>query len=311
MTEREQSAVRRPLVTAILVCWNHVRFVRAAVESVLQQTYPNVQLIVFDNGSTDGSRRELEALREEHGFTLVLQENIGLVRTLNCGLEMARGEFVAVLATDDVWLPHKTELQVDYLLSHPDVHLVAGQIESIDAEGRLNPVPTVKRWGEPTFTELMTKGNYVPGPTVMCRVSTLREFGGYDESVRIEDYALVLKLTHMGRRVVVLPDSLTLYRSHGSNWTAKSIDPELHEVGALYRDSREYRAFYRFHFPLSFWRLVKDGHKRQALRLLLSEPVPWTWSNVGRGMVRIAIPYWLIRTFRIMRGRPPEGAPIR
>ena len=88
-----------PRVTAVLVCWNHVRFVRAAVESVLQQTYPNIQLIVFDNGSTDGSRRELEALRDVHGFTLVLQDNLGLVRTLNRGLAMADGELIAPLAS--------------------------------------------------------------------------------------------------------------------------------------------------------------------------------------------------------------------
>nr|HET7858517.1 glycosyltransferase family A protein [Caldimonas sp.] len=130
------SAAATPRVTAVLVCWNHVRFVRAAVESVLRQTYPNIQLIVFDNGSTDGSRRELESLRDAHGFTLVVQDNVGLVRALNRGLAMAEGEFIAPLATDDVWLPHKTALQVDYLLAHPDVELVAGQIESIDAEGR-------------------------------------------------------------------------------------------------------------------------------------------------------------------------------
>jgi len=137
----------------------------------------------------------------------------------------------------------------------------------------------------------------------------LRDLGGYDESVRIEDYTLVLKLTRRGDRVVVLPDSLALYRSHGANWTGKSIDPELHEMGALFRDTPEYRGFYRFHFPLSFWRLVKDGHKRQALRLLVTEPVPWTWANVGRGMVRMAIPYWVVRLVRSLRGRPPEGQP--
>jgi alpha-1,3-rhamnosyltransferase len=309
MREPERSATRQPLVTAVLVCWNHVRFVRAAVESVVHQTYPNIELIVFDNGSTDGSRRELEALRAEHGFTLVLQDNVGLVRALNKGLAMSKGEFFACLSTDDVWLPHKTALQVDYLVTHLDVQLVAGQIESIDADGRMSLVPTVKRSGEPTFADLMTKGNYVPGPTVMCRTTILRELGGYDESVRIEDYTLVLKLTHHGHRVVVLPDSVTLYRSHGANWTGKSIDLELHEMGTLYRHTPEYRGFYRLHFPLSFWRLVHDGHKREALRVLFTEPVPWTWANVGRGLVRMAIPYGLVRLYRTLRGRPPNGEP--
>ena len=96
-----------PPVTAVLVCWNHERFVRQAVLSALQQTYPNIQVIVFDNGSSDGSRRELEALAKEHEFTLVFQDNIGVVRALNKGLTLGRGKYFTMLATDDVWLPDK------------------------------------------------------------------------------------------------------------------------------------------------------------------------------------------------------------
>ncbi len=296
-----------PLVTAVLVCWNHVRFVRKAVESVFAQTYPNIELIVFDNGSTDGSRAELEKLRAEREFTLVLQDNVGLVRALNRGLALCKGKYIACLSTDDIWLPDKTALQVHFLESHPDVHLVAGQIESIDADGKLSAVPTVKRSGEPTFKELMTRGNYVPGPTTMCRIDTLNALGGYDESIRIEDYSLVLKLTYRGMRVVVLPQSLTLYRFHGANWSARSLEAELLEVGAAYRHTPEYRDFFRFHFPLTFWHLAKDGSKMSALRLLLSEPVPWTWANVGRGFVRLAIPYSLVRLVRKLRAK---AAPI-
>jgi alpha-1,3-rhamnosyltransferase len=291
----------RPLVTAILVCWNHVRFVRKAVESVFAQTYPNLELIVFDNGSTDGSREELRRLRSTHEFVLVCQENVGLVRALNKGLALSHGKYFACLSTDDIWLPEKTAVQVDFLERHPDVHLVAGQIESIDADGNFSAVPTVKRWGEPTFAELMTSGNYVPGPTTMCRVATLKAFGGYDESIRIEDYSLVLKLTHRGMRVVVLPDSLTLYRFHGSNWSARSLESELLEVGAPYRNEPEYPAFYRYHFPLTFWRLAKDGYKREAWRLLVSEPVPRTWANLGRGLIRMVIPYFLVKLARQLR----------
>lgn len=298
-----------PPVTAVLVCWNHVRFLRKAVESVFHQTYPNIELIVFDNGSTDGSRAELERLRAEHEFTLVLQDNVGLVRALNRGLELSKGKYIACLSTDDIWLADKTAIQVAYLEANPDVHLVAGQIESIDADGNFSAVPTVKRSGEPTFKELMTRGNYVPGPTTMCRVSTLQSFGGYDETIRIEDYSLVLKLTYLGMRVVVLPESLTLYRFHGSNWSAGSLESELLEVGAPYRHTPEYAAFYRFHFPLRFWYLVKEGRKMSAWRLLLSEPVPWTWANVGRGLVRMLIPYFLVRLVRRLRAKMARVSP--
>jgi len=122
-----------PLVTATLVCWNHRRFVRQAVLSALEQTYPHVELIVIDNGSTDGSQDDLRALRDQHGFTLILQDNVGLVRALNQALEIARGKYIACLATDDVWLPEKTARQVALLEANPDVHVASGQIACIDA----------------------------------------------------------------------------------------------------------------------------------------------------------------------------------
>lgn len=302
MTHAEQKQeLRPPRVTAVLVCWNHVRFVRFAVQSVLAQTYPGIELIVFDNGSTDGSRDELAKLRAEHDFTLILQDNVGLVRALNRGLALSTGKYFACLSTDDIWLPEKTATQVAYLENNPDVHLVAGQIESIGADGQLSDTPTVKRSGEPTFKELMTEGNYVPGPTIMCRADTLKSIGGYDESIRIEDYPLVLKLTHDGLRVVVLPQSLTLYRFHGANWSAGSLEAELLEVGAQYRHRPEYRGFFALHSPRSFWRLTREGRKMAALKLLLTEPVPLTWENVGKGIIRLLIPYALVQLVRRLR----------
>jgi alpha-1,3-rhamnosyltransferase len=298
-----------PLVTAVLVCWNHERFVRKAVLSALAQTYPNIEVLVFDNGSTDASRRELMALKAEHEFTLICQENIGLVRTLNQALAMARGKYFTCLATDDIWLPEKAARQVAFLEANPDVVLLSGQVSCIDADDKpINPAVVV-RPGEVTFADLMRYGCFVYGPTIMCRTATLREIGGYDESLHIEDYSLALRLTNEGRRVVALPDVLTLYRRHGNNWTAGSIAPLLAAIGAKYRHTPEYRHFYRQHFPLSFWRLVKDGYKLKAMRVLLSEPVAWNWSDVGRGMLRMLIPYSLIRLVRILKGQRSEGNP--
>ena len=289
------------LVTAVLVCWNHERFARSAVLSALNQTHRNLQIIVFDNGSTDASRAELESLRAEHDFTLICQGNVGLVRALNQGLAMAKGEYFAVLATDDIWLPGKTELQAKYLDTHPDVHLVSGHLEGIDADGRPNGLPVTDFVGEVTFSGLMTQGNCVQGPTIMCRTDTLRSIGGYDESQRIEDYSLALKLTHRGLRVVVLPDVCTQYRRHETNWTLRSLDAELREIGAAYRTCPEYRSYYRRHFPLAFLYLVKAGKKREALHTLFNEPEEWSWNNVGRGLVRICIPYVLLQYYRQLK----------
>ena len=292
-----------PLRTAALVCFNHRRFVREAVLSALSQTYPSIQVIVVDNGSTDGSRQELQALREEHDFELVLQENAGLVRALNLALSKAKGKYFAVLATDDVWERAKTAIQVAFFEKNPEVQLLSGQVRPIDADGRDVSVPLLVRPGEAKFADLMSIGCFVSGPTIMCLTQTLRDVGGYDESLRIEDFSLALKYTYEGRRVVVLPDVLTRYRRHETNWTLGSMDKDLAEIGQKYRSTPEYRAFYRLYFPTTFWQLVKDGKKRDAWHLLISEPVAWTWRNVGRGLVRMLIPYALVRAVRRLSNR--------
>jgi glycosyltransferase involved in cell wall biosynthesis len=275
--------------------------VRAAVKSALEQTYARIELIVFDNGSTDGSRAELESLRDRYRFTLILQDNVGLVRALNQALAMAKGKYFAGLATDDVWLADKIARQVAYLEANPRVEMIGGQVDCIDADGNPTGPPLEPRPGEATFADLMSWGCSVYGPTIMCRISTLREIGGFDESLRIEDYSLALRLTHEKRRVVVLPDVFTLYRRHGSNWTGNSIESDLVDIGARYRSTPEYRDFYHRFFPLAFYRLVVEGQKRRALRVLVSEPIPWTWSNAGRGLLRMAVPYVLVRAYRSLR----------
>lgn len=290
-----------PLVTAVLVCWNHERYVREAVLSALAQNHAPMELLVFDNGSSDGSRRELKALQADFSFTLICQENVGLVRTLNRALERAEGKYLAILATDDAWLPDKTTKQVAFLESYPDVDVCSGQTRGVDSEGNPAARNPLERPGDATFVDLMSLGCFVYGPTMMCRVDTLRQVGGFDEELRIEDYSLALQMTAAGRRVHVLADDLTLYRRHEASWSAGGLYPDLLAIGARYRHTPEYRAFYRRHFPLRFWSLVKDGRKREAWRIFLSEPEVRSWNNLGRGWIRMLIPYALVNFYRRVR----------
>src|SRR5205085_5947453 len=161
--------------------------------------------------------------------------------------------------------------------------------------------------GEKPFSDLMTRGCSVQGPTVMCRIEALRAMGGYDEAIRIEDYTLALRMTHEKRRVIVLGELVTQYRVHGGSWTARPIKRELKEIGDRFRHTPEYAAFYRLHFGQDFWHLVKEGRKRSALQLLRTEPVPWTGLNV-RGLLRMLIPYAMVRIYRVLKSQVTRTA---
>ena len=289
-----------PLVTAVLVCWNHGRFVRASILAAVSQTYPHIQLIVFDNDSSDGSRKIIEPLSEEYGFTFIQQPNVGLVKTLNCGLKMARGKYFTLLATDDIWLLDKVARQVKFMEANPTVDLVSGHVVVIDENDNEIDWPVENRPGEATFESLMRTGNIVSGATVMGRIGAMRAVGGYDESLPYEDFPMALRLTFHGHRVVNTGEVYTRYRRHSNNWTQRPIFDEQYRLAQYYRQVPEYRYFVR-HNLRGYFRWLAAERKLDALRLLLKEPIEWSVFDVGVGLMKLVIPVSAFRLFRTFR----------
>ncbi|MEO9255789.1 MAG: glycosyltransferase family A protein, partial [Tepidiformaceae bacterium] len=106
-----------PLVSVIIPMYNSARYIAAALESVYAQDFTSFEIIVVDDGSTDGSADIARA----HGTALLLrQENLGPAAARNAGLRGANGTLIAFLDSDDIWLPQKLRLQVDFLAANPD-----------------------------------------------------------------------------------------------------------------------------------------------------------------------------------------------
>lgn len=138
-SDREADMVM-PLVSVIIPSYNHDRYVRQAIESVIAQDYPRMELVVIDDGSQDDSQNVIAALSQRclkrfERFEFRHRANIGLSATLNEGLGWCRGEYVSVLASDDIMMPGKTALQVRFLSSHPDYAGVFGGVKVIGAKG--------------------------------------------------------------------------------------------------------------------------------------------------------------------------------
>jgi alpha-1,3-rhamnosyltransferase len=159
------------------------------------------------------------------------------------------------------------------------------------------------RPGEVTFRSLMLTGCNVSGPTVMTRTETLRALGGYDERVRVEDYSMALQFTAAGHRVVNTGEVYTLYRRHGNNWTARPIFEDRWLIGQRFRQTPEYPGFVRQNLA-GYFRWLAGDRKRDALRLLFSEPVAWTWRDVGVGLIKLLVPAPLLAWRRRRRSVP-------
>ncbi|WP_394561438.1 glycosyltransferase [Aquipseudomonas alcaligenes] len=209
----------QPLVTVIIASYNHASYVEAAIESVLAQTYPSVELLVVDDGSKDDSVERIQALQRKHGFDFRVQANQGLARTLNDCIARARGSLIAPFGSDDVMLPERLAKQVAYLQDKPEVGICAGNIAHIDGDGQ----SLARRDRERPFRRLDFEDVFcsdkagAPAPTLLFRREVLEQVGCFDPSIRLEDLLVELKITRAGYFIDVLPDVLAQYRVHGTN----------------------------------------------------------------------------------------------
>src|SRR5712691_3655370 len=124
-------------VSVLMPVFNGEKYLSAAVESILAQTYPDFELVILDDGSTDGSLRMLQQFqRRNPRIRIISRENRGYVKTANQLIGIAQGEYVALMAQDDIALPERLALQVAFLRKNPAVVCVGGSFELIDGEGR-------------------------------------------------------------------------------------------------------------------------------------------------------------------------------
>lgn len=207
-----------PRVSVIIPCYNHRDYVEGAIASVLAQSYPNVELIVIDDGSRDGSPELLQTLAARHGFSLILQENRGVCRTLNRAIrERATGDWIGLLASDDLWHPDKLARQVAALVAAPQARFCFSQaIEFADAaapdRGRRFPRAPIS--GNALGRVFLRQ--HVPAGTMLFARSLYDELQGFDESLKEEDWDFVIRAA-AATPFVSVAEPLFYYRAHPGN----------------------------------------------------------------------------------------------
>lgn len=189
----------RELVSVITPTYNRRGFLPAAIESVLAQTYAHWELIIVDDGSTDGTEEVIRQYADSRIRYERQSANKGQATARNAGLRMAHGAYVCFLDSDNVWFPSKLEWQAAYLRSHPEVDVVYADGEQIDEDGNVLPTRPGPKFSGMIMPHLL-HDNCVGFNTVMVRKSALDRIGGFDESVRYgDDYDLWLRMSPHSR----------------------------------------------------------------------------------------------------------------
>jgi len=207
-----------PAVSVIVPTFNRLQFLPAAITSLREQSETDWQLIIADDGSDDATRAYLRTLEAPPRVTILWLAHSGrpgIAR--NAALRVARGEFIAFLDSDDLWLPHKLARQLASLRRQPQRHWGYTAFELIDASGRRRRRGAAATPGGWILETLLTERTVIALPSVVVRRALLERLGGFDERLTMcEDDELWLRLA-AASEVDALAEPLTLVRRHGQH----------------------------------------------------------------------------------------------
>jgi glycosyltransferase involved in cell wall biosynthesis len=219
------------LVSIVMPIFNVEAYLGTAIESALNQTYRNFELILINDCSPDRSFNLAQQYRSDNRLKFFSNsENKGLPYTRNVGIQQAKGEYIALLDSDDVWLPDFLEFQVKILTENPDISLLGCDFDMIDECGNDITPDEVKQARinrdsstiliEYPIQHLIYKSPIVPS-TWLARANVIRKTGLFKEHLKVcEDHELILSLSMLGK-VCETNRVLALYRKHSSQLTSK------------------------------------------------------------------------------------------
>ena len=257
-----------PLVSVIIPSYNHGLYIRDAVVSVLSQTYENIELIVIDDGSKDNSVDILRTIKDRR-FALIEQENQGAHNAINHGLGLAKGEFLTILNSDDMYYPDRIRQMVEAISNEPKVALVCSWISCIDSKG-LN-IGIKKGWSnmEPwpikntefinrisdDFVKNLLKSNFISTTSNMFfRRQILEEIGGMRNLKFTHDWDFALRVAEK-HSCKMIEHPLVWYRMHSTNTINTNRVHMLFEICWIYVT----------HIPIISKIFIKNGDSRSSI----------------------------------------------
>lgn len=226
-----------PLISIVIPLYNGERFIAQTLESVLAQTYRNIEVIVVDDASTDkGYEIVHDYSTKDSRLRLLLSETNfgGPARPRNIGIEAAQGEFIAFVDADDIWKPHKLQTQLDFLIHNPDIDMLYSPAEIIDEHRNISP--SRKQRFLSLLLRLMSPknaiiyGNFININTLMLRQPLINRFIEEKRLVAIEDWMFHILNFHDGMKAAVLEEALIYYRIHSASISNRHSDKSYRKI---------------------------------------------------------------------------------
>ncbi|MBI1248247.1 glycosyltransferase [bacterium] len=260
-----------PLVSVLMPVLNpNPRHFREALESILTQTYRNLQIVIVEDPSERDGREITRELQDDRITHIRNDQRTSLREQLNQGLNLATADLVARGDADDIWEPHRIATQVQRFQQDPDLVVLGSTLKIIDDDGNLLGYRDYPRDHE-AIAQALRRYNAMAHPVVMFRREAVLAQGGYQKEILIEDYDLWCRLIRSGAKFANLPEPLLQYRVHPGGMKATRLKKQLWETIQIKRE--------HFQGQMS----VKDQLRllaERSLMLLPSGVVNWLFGQM-------------------------------
>lgn len=236
-----------PLVSIVVPSYNHGLFIQECIQSIIDQDYENIELIIIDDGSSDDSVQKIEDMAEACQNRFIRFEfrhrpNKGLCATLNEALDLAHGKYISIIASDDLMDPEKTNIQINFLEKNKACSGVFSGAKIIKETGTIDIIRSGSEQ-KYFFKDIILNNYRLFSPSGTYRLKELVSLGGYKENLILEDWYMFLKISENFGYLYALYQPLISYRRHEKNTSNNT--PRLHEdrkkILELFKNAPQYQ----------------------------------------------------------------------
>lgn len=231
----------KPLISVVMSVFNSESYVKEAIDSILNQTLGDFEFIILDDGSTDGSVDIIQKYTDSRIHFIRNERNLGLRDSLNRGIRLAEGKYIARMDSDDIASAKRFEIQAGYMEQHPDVVMCGGNINYL-IDGKLKKNKEIFPLSFQEIRIALIRYNCFFHPTVMLRTDFVREHELYYQRTFADDYDLWIRIMNQavlsGKLMINLPEIFLYYRIHSANFgkRKREIAREVADIQKEYMD---------------------------------------------------------------------------
>ena len=311
-------------VSVIIPVFNGERFIREAIQSVMDQTYPPLEIIVVDDGSSDKTADIVRHLSGARPILYRRQSNQGAAAARNAGVSLAQGEWIAFLDADDVWYPEKLAIQVEHFKTYPDVPFFYSDMDIIDDEGKVRQQAFLtevlrqrRERAKKDLVSIIFGDRPFPYPsTVVLRKDVFTQSGGFDPAFELndhEDFDLFARVA-LAAPIHFIDQSLVKYRRHAAQTLVartenrkKNFFKLLGGLWQIWTPEPEKQILLLQHYMHLYSHRARECLKRgdykkaQEYYWLAFRYYPWSWHNLRRWALSFLPGLRQIYSYRVKR----------